>query len=90
MMGMAAKVEIRDHGKIIDVPPGHITVGFSCQGCDLEFSSRLVAGDRVGASFGKCPRCKNEGLAGSVTMDLDKVRELIAQAEASGRAGGGK
>nr|MDO8112057.1 hypothetical protein [Candidatus Sigynarchaeota archaeon] len=40
-------MEIKDRGKIIQVPAGYLVIAFTCKGCKLEFSSRLVEGQPI-------------------------------------------
>jgi len=70
-------IELRDHGRIIDLPLANVVIEFTCTRCHLDASGHLFEGQAAAKAFGKCPRCKKPMVASKVSLDFDKVISVL-------------
>jgi peptide subunit release factor 1 (eRF1) len=72
-------IDITDHGRVLQVPASRAVVNFTCKGCNLVFGSHLFQGETIKESFGKCPRCDGQGSVLDISMDFDKIIEMLQE-----------
>jgi rubredoxin len=71
--------ELKNRGRIIKVPLANITLDFSCPKCDMEKTFILFAGEPIGLSFGRCPRCNSKMQAKNANLDTFRVVSLLKE-----------
>jgi len=74
---MSEKVELKDHGRIIELPVSSMVIMFSCKKCGQVHGGYLFEDQAMGKAFGKCPRCKKAMVASKVSMDFDKIISVL-------------